>query len=155
MTPEEKLAAEKAARDAFTAYVRKCCTDGGVTVPTGKTFETMTAEECVDQMRSEIGRLKPLADDGTKLRTRLVDEVVVEGKRALGDKFAEEAQRAKLGRLTVDDLITERDGYKVIADEKFGGEKGGGRKSTEEADDDPTKTAAPASSLPDEAFASA
>lgn len=154
MTPEEKLAAEKAVRDQFAIFVRKACTDSGLA---GDAIATMTAEQAVESMRSEIGRLKPLADDATRLRGLLIDEVVAEGIRLQGDKFVEATQRTSLAKLDVDMLLERRDFYRTAAEEKFG--KVAGRKSGEEADDDPAAATDPVAtrgaSLPESAFASA
>ena len=152
MNDQEKLAAEKAVRDAFTAFVRKACSDTGVAMPTGKTVDSLTAEEAVEALRSEIGRLKPLAEDGTKLRAALVEEAVTEGKRALGENFKEDAQRSLMGRLPIEDVQTMRDSWKAQADKTIPT----GRTSAEDADDDdPEKKNSRAAGLPDDAFANA
>lgn len=151
MNETEKLAAEKAARDArnaeFATYVRKVCTDSGL----ANLAENLTAEQLVESLRSEVVRLRPLADDATKLRGSLIDACVTEGKRALGDKYKEETQRAMLAKLPVEDIETMRDAFKEQADAAIPT----GRKSGELEDADETDQTTTRSALPESAFASA
>jgi hypothetical protein len=152
MTDQEKLAAEKAARDArnaeFALYVRKVCTDSGL----ANLGESLTAEQLVDSLRAEVVRLRPLADDATKLRGSLIDACVTEGKRALGDKYKEETQRAMLAKLPVEDIETMRDAFKDQADALIPTGRKSGEGADENEDGDQTTTR---SALPESAFASA
>lgn len=94
-----------------------------------------TVEERVQFMVDEIRRLTPLADDGTKLRTKLIADALTEGTRAFGEDFNAESERADLTLLTVDAIRRRLESYQRIAEKTI---PAGGRNTTEQREPDTT-----------------
>lgn len=70
----------------------------------------------VRHLISEVARLRPLADDGMSLRTKLIAATCEQGIRALGSDFKREAAEADLKLLTIDQIEQRRTLYAQIAD---------------------------------------
>lgn len=81
---------------------------------------------------TERERLMPLADEGSKLRTKLIESTLEEGVRAFGKEFQKESERADLELLTVSAIERRRDSYKRLADKTIPGNR-----STTEGDTAP------------------
>ncbi len=65
---------------------------------------------------SETARLRPLADDGMSLRTKLIAATCEQGIRALGADFKREAAEADLKLLTIEQIEQRHMLYSQIAD---------------------------------------
>lgn len=71
------------------------------------------------EAKAEAERLRPLADAGKAYRDDLVAQVITEGKRAFGETFNEEQQKALFETAPIETLKTTRDAYKSAADKLF------------------------------------
>lgn len=135
MTPEEKLAAEKAAREALVAELlgvgRSVLVRLGL-VKTGEESSITTVPDILTRMHDEITKLQPLAAEGVQLRKELVDAACVEGARAMADKFNEESQRKTLMSLDLDSVKNMRQNWEEVGDSRLG--KGKGRKTADNVD---------------------
>ena len=98
-----------------------------------KPFEAEVAR--LKPIEDEVIRLRPLADEGTKWRASEVERAVTEGKRAFGDKFAEETQRGILAGQPIEMVQQTAESWKQIGDAQFTG----GRKTQDSADPTPIR----------------
>lgn len=77
--------------------------------------------ERLQPFEAECTRLRPLADEGRQYRADLVESAVTEGKRALGEAFAEETYRGLLEAAPVETVKRMRDDWKAVGDKQFPG----------------------------------
>lgn len=70
-------------------------------------------------LTGEFSRLRGLADDGAAYRSDLTEQALNQGRRAFGDKFAEERYTAIMARSDVDAIKQFRDDWKSAADAQF------------------------------------
>lgn len=83
--------------------------------------------------RSEIERLRPLADDGKQYRSDLIEDAIAEGVRAHGTEFKPDDYRGVLTSAPISTIKRFRDDWKVVGDKNFApgritgdGDSGGG-----------------------------
>lgn len=102
-----------------------------------------TEVERLKPFEEECTRLRPLADEGRAYRADLVETAVTEGKRAMGEAFAEATYRGLLEAAPVETVKRMRDDWKALGDKQFPA----GRLSRDEGGSDPSAstTAAPPS----------
>lgn len=87
-----------------------------------RTLRALPAEiERLKPLEAEVTRLRPLADEGRQYRADLVEAAVLEGKRAMGEPFAEETYRGLLTSVPVETVKRMRDDWKSIGDKQFPG----------------------------------
>lgn len=86
-----------------------------------ETLETTTSELKfeVDNLKTEIERLTVLSELGIKYREDNVEEAIKMGIRAQGDCFNEELQRKIMETLTVDEILSLKEGWKAESDALF------------------------------------
>lgn len=77
--------------------------------------------ERLTPFEEEVTRLRPLADEGRAYRTNLVQTALTEGKRALGDKFAEETMRGLLESVPLETVRSMTEAWTAIGDGLFQG----------------------------------
>jgi hypothetical protein len=94
----------------------------------------------------EAETLRPLADLGRQYQTDLLEQAVLEGKRAMGDAFAEATYRATLAVLPLESVKQMRDDWKRQGDAVFAG----GRLTVETSQRN--GAAAAAGGIPDAAY---
>lgn len=112
---ELRKRAEQAIRTAVEAEWRSAVTGSlalaGVTVPQGESFVEAIASVC-----RELVDLRPIADDGKKWRATLVTEALAQGVAAFGDAWPQERQKARLERMSPEDIELETHSWQAIAD---------------------------------------
>lgn len=82
---------------------------------------------------ARVAELAPLADEGRQYRADLVTRALTEGKRALGDKFAEETMRGLLETVPLETVRSMTEAWTAIGDAQFQG----GRLTRDAADPTP------------------
>ena len=80
-------------------------------------------EAAVRYLSDEIGRLKPLADDGRAYHADLVEAALAEGVRAMGDAFPAETYREMLKGAPLDHIKRVRDAFAAQAKEVLPAER--------------------------------
>jgi hypothetical protein len=77
--------------------------------------------DMIVDLRSEVERLRPLADLGTAYKADLIEQAIEEGIRAQGEIFPAETYRGMLEVATIDAIKTIRDQFRKTAGERFPG----------------------------------
>lgn len=90
--------------------------------------------------QKKVEELTPLADDGRAYRSDLVNEALVQGVRAFGDKFAKETYTDVLNRSSLAVIKQLSADWQAIGDSRFTG----GRQSEDKGDKLETETKQPA-----------
>jgi hypothetical protein len=80
-------------------------------------------ERAVRALVAEVGRLRPLADDGKAYRVDLVAEALAEGVRAVGEAFAAETYRGLLETAPLATIKRMRDDWSEVASKSFVGRR--------------------------------
>lgn len=83
--------------------------------------ELSKTQDEVTRLTTEVQRLQPLADDGTKYRTDLIDETIAEGVRAMGSNFSEETYRGMLASAPLDHIKQIKSNFAAQAKELLPG----------------------------------
>lgn len=101
----------------------------------------------------ELGRLRPLADDGRAYRADLIEEALREGVRAHGEAFAQETYRAVLAGAPLATIKQMTADWRAAGDRFFQGatDKPGGRLVNDGPAGQPPR---PGAALPDAAYRS-
>jgi hypothetical protein len=118
--------------------------------------ESLEVAEGVEKLRSEVVRLKPLAEERDALRKEIIDEALAEGGRALGDDFKEAEQRSLLELLPTSAIKTQRSNWASQAKGKLKGSRASSDDAERDDETDESTTRAEYSeSICDEMFADA
>jgi hypothetical protein len=126
MADDKKVDESRAALTASEASVRSVLKTLSI-----KADEDVSLDDGVRLLKTEVEVLRPRAERGDKLFSKLVDEAVAEGVRAFGDKFDAEKQKRTLSKLEVEDVEAMREAWSAQAGEKIPA----GRKSKDEGDE--------------------
>lgn len=128
----KKLEAEKIVSDI--REVLGVAADGdvaGTVVQMNTELTSLRAvKETLQQAQTELAELTPLADDGRAYRSDLVNEALVQGVRAFGDKFAKETYTDVLNRSSLAVIKQLSSDWQAIGDSRFTG----GRQSEDKGD---------------------
>jgi hypothetical protein len=93
--------------------------------------DLVAAREQVATDKAEIDRLTPLAKDGERYRTNLIEDTLKEGVRAHGSEWSQDAYRKILESLDIDGIRTIQADFERIATARLGS---GGRHTRDDAD---------------------
>lgn len=124
---DEARAELDAARQALTE-IRDVVVDSGA--PEGATLavsvrwlneQLAKVTEERDRALGQVAELQPLADQGREYRSRLVEEAVAEGVRAMSASFPEETYRAMLENAPLEHIRKVKETFAAQAAERFPG----------------------------------
>lgn len=106
-------------------------------------------KETLQQAQKKVEELTPLADDGRAYRTDLVNEALVHGVRAFGEKFAKELYADILNRSSLTAIKQLSGDWQTIGDSRLAG----GRQSEDKGDKAPeAETKQPTQRIPSNAY---
>jgi hypothetical protein len=113
-------------------------------VPSTGAPEGSTPAQAMRWLAEEVGRLRPLADDGRAYRADLIGEALTEGARAFGEGFAAETYRGILEKADIPAIKRFRDDWRAVGDKQFVGGRATADTSEEEQKQQTPKRKLPA-----------
>lgn len=121
----------------LAAQLRAALTDAGVTVGESDEALALAVRSSLDDLKrlrpleTEVAGLRTLADEGRKYRADEIARAILEGKRALGEAFAEATYQPLLEAAPLETVQRMAADWKAIGDKQFPG----GRLSQDTADE--------------------